>query len=185
MLLITKTNRRTSGKARTTMKKSSGFTLIELMVVVAILAVVVAIAAPSFGDLQKDSRLDSAAKNLNSAIRLARSEAIAKNAFVRVEIEDESVTVCRRDDTAAACPAIGDVNTFRTLDVGFRDLEVASPDIDLATGFVFDARGRLAVGAAFDISVCDDRGAEDGQLIQINSVGRSNLRAMVGGDACA
>jgi len=156
-----------------------------LMVTVVILALVAAIAAPSFGDLQKNSRLDSAAKNLNSAIRLARSEAIAKNAFVRVEIEDEAVIVCRRDDTAAACPAIGNVDTFRTLDISFRDLEVASPDIDLATGFVFDARGRLAVGGAFDISVCDDRGADEGQLIQVNAVGRSNSREMIGGDACA
>jgi type IV fimbrial biogenesis protein FimT len=55
-----------------------GFTIIELLVVVAILAVLAALAAPSFTDSIKRYRVNSIRDSMTSAIQLAKSDAIRR-----------------------------------------------------------------------------------------------------------
>lgn len=59
-----------------------GFTLIELMVTVALVAVVSTLAAPSFRELMAAQRTRSAASAFVESLWLARSEAIKRNAAV-------------------------------------------------------------------------------------------------------
>ena len=59
-----------------TMKKIRGFTIIELMVTVAIGDVLVAVAIPSFDPFIKKSRMTAATNELVSALHIARNEAI-------------------------------------------------------------------------------------------------------------
>ena len=56
--------------------RTAGFTLIELMVTMVILALVATIAIPGFGRLIDNNRLVSGTNLLVSSIKLARSEAI-------------------------------------------------------------------------------------------------------------
>lgn len=70
-----------SGHARMT---SGGFTLVELMITVAVFAIVAAIAAPAMQALVAASRLNGATSELVTALQLARSEAIRRNARVMV-----------------------------------------------------------------------------------------------------
>lgn len=56
-----------------------GFTLIELMVTVAVLAIVAMIAVPSFQSTIASNQLDEGRDRLRSAIQFAKSEAIARN----------------------------------------------------------------------------------------------------------
>lgn len=60
----------------------SGFSLIELMVVVAILAILSALAAPSFTPLMERWRVRDSAENLQSTLYYARSEAIKRSGNV-------------------------------------------------------------------------------------------------------
>lgn len=60
----------------------AGFTLIELMTVVALVAVLVAIGAPSFNDLMVSQRVKTAAFSFTGAAVFARSEAIKRNTDV-------------------------------------------------------------------------------------------------------
>lgn len=55
---------------------SHGFTLIEMMVVLTILAIFGSIAAPSFSSLVRSNRISGKTNNLSSAIRTAKSESI-------------------------------------------------------------------------------------------------------------
>jgi type IV fimbrial biogenesis protein FimT len=59
-----------------------GLTLIELMISVAVLAILLGIAVPSFTNATLGSRLSSHASKLVAGAALARSEAIKRNAVV-------------------------------------------------------------------------------------------------------
>lgn len=61
-----------------------GFTLIELMITVAVLAITVALAAPSFKDLLAAQRLRSVAYDMTSDLVLARSEAVKRGQDVTI-----------------------------------------------------------------------------------------------------
>ena len=57
------------------MQKNRGFTLIELMVTIAVLAIIATMAAPAFGDLVTQQKLNSSARELVMAINQAKSQA--------------------------------------------------------------------------------------------------------------
>jgi len=59
-----------------------GFTLIELMVTVTVLAILLAVAAPSFTSFIAGQKVKSASNDLTTALILARSEAIKRNADI-------------------------------------------------------------------------------------------------------
>ena len=77
--------------------RQSGFTMVELMVTVAIMAVLLTIAAPSFSEIMLSTRLASFANSFIASAQLARSEAIKRNAQVRV---------CR-STTSTSCASSG------------------------------------------------------------------------------
>jgi len=62
----------------------AGFTIIEMMVAVALAAILLAIAVPSFKDASLGSQLRSASSELMVSASLARSEAIKRNAPVEL-----------------------------------------------------------------------------------------------------
>lgn len=66
------------------MKVARGFTAVELVVTVAIVAILAALAVPSFNSMILGSRLTAGANDLVAALQLARMEAIRLNARVDV-----------------------------------------------------------------------------------------------------
>lgn len=67
----------------TRIRRPSGFTLIELMVTLAVAAILLAIAVPSFRDMLERNRVAAQSNELLGGLQTARSEAIRKNATHR------------------------------------------------------------------------------------------------------
>ena len=61
-----------------------GFTLIELLIAVAVLAILLSLAGPSFGDFIRSNRLKTSAFDLVVSLNYARSEAIKRNSDATV-----------------------------------------------------------------------------------------------------
>ena len=77
-------------------RSQSGFSLIELLVVVVILAIAVAVAAPSMGAMISNNRIQGAASDLYADLTLARGTAAAKG---------QRVTICQSSDSATCTGA--------------------------------------------------------------------------------
>jgi MSHA pilin protein MshA len=87
------------------MKRQSGFTLIELVVVIVILGILAATAAPKFMNLQGDARI-SALSGLKGAVKSAVSMTYSKAILKGVEKADKEAgaTVCSTGlATATTC----------------------------------------------------------------------------------
>jgi len=68
------------------MRKRSGFTLIELVVVIAVLGILTAVGVPNFLSWLPKYRLKTAARDLYSNMQLAKLSAIKNNAEQRINI---------------------------------------------------------------------------------------------------
>ena len=70
-------------------RTQSGFTLVELMVVIAVLAILATIAIPSFQGIVAENRATSAANEFLATLQLARSAALAQSRPVTVRPIDD------------------------------------------------------------------------------------------------
>ncbi|HQS19526.1 MULTISPECIES: GspH/FimT family protein [unclassified Acidovorax] len=75
-------------------RQARGFTLLEVMVVVAIIAVLAAIAAPSFTPLIERWRVRQAVEGLQSTLYFARSEAIKRGGNITIRKEPTGSNGC-------------------------------------------------------------------------------------------
>lgn len=70
--------------------RSHGFTLIELMVVIAIAAILLTLAGPSFVSAYRNARLNSYTNGMVAAINATRGEAMKRNMFALMQPKDGS-----------------------------------------------------------------------------------------------
>lgn len=75
-----------------------GFTLIELIVTLAVAAIIAAIGLPAMQQLINANRLNGQAEELSSAIQLARSEAVRTAAPVTICGSDDGTTCADSDE---------------------------------------------------------------------------------------
>ena len=69
-------------------RNSRGFSLIEILVVVAIIGILSLITIPSFINFQRRNAVRSALRSFTSDVRSFRQHSISKNAYVRVQFDD-------------------------------------------------------------------------------------------------
>ena len=70
--------------------KSSGFTLLELVLVMLVLTIVMAMAAPSLTHFWRGSRLRDSAEQVVAVTRYARTQAISDGTVYRFNIDPQS-----------------------------------------------------------------------------------------------
>lgn len=77
-----------------------GFTLVELAIGLAILAVLVTLALPNFTIFLHNTQIKNAAETTLSGLTLARNEAVRRNTSVRFQLMSDLTNGCAPSDTA-------------------------------------------------------------------------------------
>lgn len=78
------------------MKPNAGFTLVEMMIAVAILAILLALGGPAFQTFIENTKIRSTAESMQAGLHLARSEALRRNARVTFWLVDGISAACAR-----------------------------------------------------------------------------------------
>lgn len=159
-------------------KRSQGFTIIEIMISVMILAALAFLAAPAMRDLIQKNKIEVTSTSIMRSIVAARSEAISRN---------QPVVMCSSTD-GATCSTGGwdegwisyaDVDDDSTLDVGeevFGVFQVVDPVTVRSTAFnpnimSFNSDGTLDQVVSF--RACgSDADTENAYTVSISVTGR-------------
>ena len=79
-----------------------GFTIIEMMMGIAIMGILLMLALPNFSLFLQNTQIKNAAESLTQGLNLARAEALRRNAPVRFQLVSNLTATCA---LAAASPA--------------------------------------------------------------------------------
>lgn len=166
---------------------TKGFTLIEVLITIAIASILLSMAAPSFSTLIKNNRISASTSEFTGTLYLARSESIKRGAYV---------TVCKSSN-GSSCVSSGNWNqgwitfedsndngTVDTAEAGsIMRVHKALPAMMSLTGnsnvsshITYAPTGRLSTGVSGTVTLCDDRSGENvGKSIVIISTGRFRI----------
>jgi type IV fimbrial biogenesis protein FimU len=111
---------------------ASGFTLVELMVIVAVLGIFASIAVPSFADLVRRNRVQSASEELYNLLQYARTEAVARGRPITIEKNQGGSWLIKASDKVLREQTFTAVNLQSTHDsLVFRPNGTASGWVDI------------------------------------------------------
>jgi len=148
----------------------SGFTIVELMVGIVVLAMLLAMAGPSFSTWMQNSQIRTMSEAVKDGLQLARAEAVRRNAQVRFELVSSLSATCAlaaagpnwivsMDGAAGACdstnmaddatPAAPRVVQSRPAMDGSRNAVIAASQ----SSVVFNGLGRVVPTPAADITI--------------------------------
>lgn len=190
-----------------------GFTMVELMIAVAVLAVLTAIALPNFTSFMRRNNVTAHANDLLADLQYARSEALTQRSFVslcpRAATAGEADQACADADSAnfdGGWLIYGATSAHAAYDATDKQhpvlrLTSVPGTVSMRMGgagiLTFNARGEL-VGATGDtiIAVCykPDAGQADagisttaapGKQVRIAESGRVSVVSLNAGDTCS
>ena len=167
-------------------QQQSGFTLYELMIVLAIGSIILVVAVPSFSGVIDNQRMTAATNEMVMTLNLAKSEAIKRVAYVSVCKSNNGVNCSAAGtswDDGWIVFANATVANLGSVDVGDEILRVypalrdsiSLTPIGTVDGFLsFRPSGTLGTSAANmtgTLTMCDDRGADHARGILLNPAG--------------
>lgn len=126
----------------------TGFTLLELMIVVAVLGIVSAIAAPNYTNYMAERRLKGAARMVMSHLMAARQNAVSKNHEFKVFFNNDQRTFT----------ILADANNNGTADTGeateVRDIRIDYYDVAFSASAnpIFSPRGTASLGTTVTLT---------------------------------
>jgi type IV fimbrial biogenesis protein FimT len=155
--------------------QNKGFSAIELMVTLAISAILLAIAAPSFRNITASSNMVSNSDGMIAAFNYARTESLKRGSSVKL---GQLVT---SSWTGGVIVWI-DSDDDDSLDTGEVELRRWEPfdsastvsSTDTQNVFAYNASGEVDISDAsgkFILTICDDRTGEEGRSITILTSG--------------
>lgn len=170
------------------MNKMNGFTLLELMITLAITSILLTIGVPSLLSVARNSRTVTVTNELVTALHLARSEAIKRGVQVTLqktgaEWEDGWKLIVDNDGDGVMDADDGDVEigVFKAIYNGYTLRTGAH--FNLWVAYRSNGRSRGNGGSNDTFRLCaDDQDTENGRSIVINLIGR--IRTSEGVKSC-
>lgn len=101
----------------------AGFTLIELMIVIAIIGIVSAIAAPNFRTYMAERRLSGAARMVMSDLMAARQKAVTQNNRFSVTFSGTQYTILDDDNDNGSTDS-GEMTEVRNIQTDYYDVTI-------------------------------------------------------------
>ncbi|MGW8392864.1 GspH/FimT family pseudopilin [Pseudoduganella sp. HUAS MS19] len=145
------------------MKRQDGFGLVEMMAVVAVIAILAGVGMPAMQDFITNQRVKSTSSDLFTSILRARSEAIKRNRDVTITPSTSWSTGWSIPSPNAGEPALASFTTRSSI-------TVAGP----AGGLTFTAAGRVKGDASPQFSITSSTGKAS--CIKIDLGGRPNVQ---------
>ena len=181
-------------------KYKQGFSLIELMVTIAILAILVAIAAPGMTSLMRANELRGQLSTLKSSLAYARNEAVSRKQQISV-CSRKSDTECESSGAWTGWLVFIDLDgdgvvdsndcSDSTKDCVLKVEQGLSGQVELTSGgnnyVAYDVDGARATGSegALDLSVCDASASTNGETFYTLTIGASgSTRSSKGVRSC-
>lgn len=167
--------------------RKRGFTLIELMVTISVLAILMTIAAPNLQTLLQNSRLSSQASGLVGDLSFARAEALKLGSPVAVCASADGATCSGATNWETGWIVFNDANSSSAVDGAETPLRVTpalTGNNTMGAGrplVRFSPQG-YSVGFTTTFSACDSRGAASARSVVLNNQGR--VTSGLGGAVC-
>jgi type IV fimbrial biogenesis protein FimT len=168
-----------------TKRMHSGFTLIELLVTIAVLGILLSVAVPSYQDFVLNSRMSSKSNDVLSALQIARSEAVKRNA--RVSVCKSSGSACVTSGSwAQGWMVFVDGGVAGTMDGTDEAIQVfpaltgtstlaADANVGDFISYLPTGMPNLAVGSTATLTLCPGVTGINGREIEIVAAGRANI----------
>ncbi len=175
------------------MKKHAhlGFSILDLIIAMAVAAILLTLAIPSFGTLNMNKRITTQSNNFISTLALARSQALKRVSRVTV-CNSSNGTSCSGSGTwEQGWIVFADTDNDATVDSGEDILSVysaldggntlrGSSNVTNYISYVASGSTRLTSGAfqTGTLVLCDSRGSgEHARAINISATGRSRVES--------
>jgi len=171
------------------MKQQAGFTLIELMITLALLGIILGLAVPAISDFTVKQRVSSQANEMMLSLTFARSEAVKRNEDIRV-IPRTGTASGWSDGWCVGPTSIG--NNCNHADVirvfsGTRGVSITSFNTANPPRFVFRRDGTREGNVDAGLKVTSpqlDATSESARCITLNPLGRAESEKAGRDDAC-
>jgi len=153
--------------------RSRGFTIVEIMVTLAVAAVLIGLALPAYNGFIAQRRLTSQVNDFMVAVQYARSEATKQGATVSVQSLDD--TDGGNEWGKGYCVVVGTPgncdNALRTFDATGNNTLNADGALDGLGTLSFNSRGLLVGAGAGTLDLCDPN-EQRGRRITMTLIGR-------------